>query len=161
MMNRTMSLILKALVVTGVFGCDSATIYNGTRQPAAVVTPREQWSVKEANGVDSPELAFDGGNGAATTSTGYQGATLTIDLGKVCYFNEIIVDHGPNEMGFAGRVAVSTSVDGKTFHKRFDGPGTRGVSIFSLVAPALARYVRLQVVYSGNEAWTLGEIYLR
>ena len=163
MTNGNVRLVLAVALAACVLGCDGTTGYPEDRmQPAAEVTPRAGWRAVEATGVQNAELTFDGEeSSAASTSSGYRGATLTIDFGKVCLFNQIILHHGPAEMGFARRIAVSTSMDGKTFRKRFDGPGTRKVSIFSLVAPALGRYVRLQVVQPGAQPWSIGEVFVR
>ena len=161
--NGKVRLVLAVVLAACVVGCDGTTGYpEGRTQPAAQVTPRAEWRAAEATGVQNAELAFDNDeSSAASASGGYQGATLTIDFGKVCLFNQIVLHHGPKEMGFARRIAVSTSLDGRTFRKRFDGPGTRRVSIFSLVAPALGRYVRLQVVQPGAEPWSIGEVFVR
>ena len=163
MTNGKVRLVLAAALAACVLGCDGTTGYPEDRmQPAAEVTPRAQWRAVEATGVQNAELAFDGEeSSAASASSGYRGATLTIDFGKVCLFNQIVLHHGPAEMGFARRIAISTSMDGETFRKRFDGPGTRKVRIFLLVAPALGRYVRLQVVQPGAQPWSIGEVFVR
>ena len=163
MTKRTAGLILTIVIAASIMGCDGVTPYDENRMaPAAKVTPRREWTTGGSTGITGLELAFDGNRStAAGTGSSYRGATLTIDLGKVCLFNMIVVDHGPEEMGFVRGIAVSTSLDGETYHKRFGGPGTREESIFSLVAPALARYVRLQVVEPGPEPWSIGEVYVR
>ncbi len=156
-------LFLATALVAMAAGCDGANGYpEGQHQPAADVTLRTRWTAHEVVNIVNAERAFDGNpSAAATTTRGYQGATLTIDLGKISQFNMIVLYHGAKEMGFARRVSVSISIDGKNFRKRFDGPGTRRVSIFSLVAPSLARYVRLEVTQPGTEPWSIGEIYVR
>ena len=162
-MKRFGMIVLAAVAAFCSAGCDGTGEYNSRNIfPAAALTPRSEWAAFSSAEVSNIEAAIDGSDGtAAETGYDYKDASVIIDLGKACMFNEVIVSHDPHEMGYAHRVAVLTSMDGKTFRKCFDGPGNRKVSYFLLVAPVLARYVKLQVVYPGAEPWSLGEIYLR
>ena len=163
MTNGKVRLFLAMTLAACMVGCDGATNYDENRMPpAANVAPRAEWTAHEATQILNAERAFDGNrSSAATTSSSYRGAALTIDLGKECMFNMIVIYHGNDEMGFVSRITVSTSMDGKTFVKRFDGPGTRRVSTFLLVRPVVGRYVRLQVVHPGQRPWSIAEIYIR
>jgi len=143
-------------------GCGVSDIYsaNGPKPQAAALSKRPNWRV--SGDLKDPAKAVDGDvNTAALSGRIYANASLTIDLGKPCVFNMVIIDHGPNETGFCGRVAVLTSLDGTTFTHRHTAPGTRRVTIASLIAPALARYVRLQAVQEGSEPWSVAEVYLQ
>jgi len=127
---------------------------------ATAVSARTTWRV----GGDLKEVknAVDGSRvTAAVSEPAYQNAHVTIDLGKPCLFNMVVIDHGPEEMGFCRRLAVLTSLDGQNYTRRTVGPGTRRVTILSLITPILARYVRLQVVATGDRPWSVGEVYVQ
>jgi len=170
-MYRTIVMLTSlAVLLGGAIGCDSTQSYNeSNKQAASAITPRAGWTISSSSDVLNPELALDGNvSTAAQSGTNQQGAWVTIDLGKTCLFNTVIVDHGTSEQSYAGRVAIYTSTDGENFTYRFTGPGNRRVSLFSLVTPVLGRYVRLEVVkpQGGNyeptsRTWALAEIYLR
>ena len=72
----------------------------------------------------------------------------------------VIIEHGADELAFAPRVAVQTSLDGAVFTQRYVGVGSRRVTILYLGGPVLARYVRLQALASGQRPWAVAEIYL-
>ena len=133
---------------------------SGTKFPAAAISDRKTW--KAGGGVRTPASAIDGNlSTAAVTGYSYENKAIVIDLGKVCLFNMIIVEHGNDEFGFCRRVGIWTSIDGKEYTHRADVPGTRKVSIFALVTPVLARHVRLQAVVAGNRPWSIAEVYLQ
>ena len=109
-----------------------------------------------------PNITIDGNINTIAISPNSDGrGTLTIDLGKPCMFNMIVVEHGANEFGFARRVAVSTSLDGQAFTQRYTGHGTRRVTILCPATPMLARYVRLQAVVAGDQPWSVAEVYFQ
>lgn len=87
--------------------------------------------------------------------------SLTIDLGKPSMFNMIAIDHGRDEHGFAARVAVYTSMDGRRFTRQYVGPGTRRVTSLLLTRAVMARYVRLDAVAPGIRPWSVAEIYMQ
>lgn len=131
-----------------------------TRFPAAAISDKKTW--KAGGGIPTPASAIDGDlSTAAVSGYSYENKAIVIDLGKVCLFNTIIVEHGSDQYGFCGRVGISTSIDGKEYTHRAAMLGTRKVSIFLLVTPVLARHVRLQAVVPGNRPWSIAEVYLR
>ena len=143
-------------------GCDPSPIYteNGRRTAAGRVSDRAAW--RAYGELKNPQGAVDGDiNTAAVAAAGSRMPSLTIDLGKACCFNMVVVDHGRREHGFARRVAVLISADGRRYRQWYVGPGTRRVTIFSLVQPALARYVKLQVVERGAEPWSVAEVHFQ
>ena len=160
-MRTNRYLVLLAAAVFGTIPGACTPEYEGRKTfPAARITPRARWQATGA--FDSPELAIDGDRRtAAVSGDSYTNATITIDLGKTCMFNTVIVDHGPEEYGYCRRVSVLTSVNGKDFKARLSAPGTRRVTVFSLVTPVLGRYVRLQATVPGARPWSIGEVYLQ
>jgi len=160
--NRTvLALFVSA---AGVVGCgpDPIMSHDGPRAPTSAVTPPSGWKVLSSTLTD-PQKAIDGDVQTVAVSGGtYENAQITIDLGKRCVFNQVVIDHGPNEYGCARRVAIFTSRDGKDFsQKQYEGPGTRRVTYAILVNPALSRYVRIQVVRQGDYPWSVAELYVR
>ena len=148
-----------AVGIAGVAGC-AGSYEHGATGLASAVTSRSEWRVSG----DLREIvrAVDGQRGsAARAENGRSNTQITIDLGKTCLFNLVVVDHGPNEHGFCGRVALLTSLDGRSFTRRTVIQGTRRVTIFSLVTPTLGRHIRLQAIEAGSEPWSIGEIYVQ
>ena len=130
------------------------------KTPAAAITPRASWTAYGL--LENPELAIDDKvNTAAVSKDSYAGATLTIDLGKPCLFNMVVVDHGFRKDGFCRQMALLTSMDGRQFHQGHTVYGTRRLTIVALVAPRMARYVRLEAVQPGAEPWAVAEVYLQ
>jgi len=152
---------MAALMALAAAGCEDSPSHGGNPvgpRTAAMVTPRSSWQVR-ARGVDSPEAAVDGSTATrAMAPEGYRSATLTIDLGQPCMLNMVTIDHGPDEMGFAQRVGVSTSMDGRTYTRRAVAPGNRRVTIVCIVTPVLARYVRIDALRANWTSWSLAEI---
>jgi len=107
-------------------------------------------------------LAADGATATAsvTMHNSYEGAELTIDLGRPCVFNHVAVEHGPDEFGFARQVALLTSSDGRNFQEQRRVAGQRKVTNILLVKAALARYIRLRVAVPGNRPWSVAEVVL-
>ncbi|MFW6133196.1 MAG: discoidin domain-containing protein [Planctomycetota bacterium] len=144
-------------------GCAPSDLYRNTRQfTSGTLTPRSDWQAT-GRGFDKPALAIDDEPlTVARTSRRYGNAHLTLDLGEVCLFNMVIIDHGgTDEMGFAGRVAVLTSIDGEKFTRCAAAPGTRRITIIPIVTPILARYVRIQAVSPGGRPWSVAEVHLQ
>jgi len=150
-----------AAALACVEGCDNPGYYQGGPQASgSAIPPRSLW--RAGGDLASPYKAIDGDTGtAAVSAETYANAALTIDLGKAAMFNMIIIDHGNSGAGFARRVAVLTSMDGKTFIHRHAGPGTRRFTLLCLATPTLARYVRLQAVAQGHAPWTVAEVYVQ
>ncbi len=123
------------------------------------ISPRGRWLAY--GNLRDPHLAIDGNpSTAAVSEVFYHGAALTIDLGKFCQFNMVIIDHGSNEFGFCGRVAVLTSDDGQWFRQQVVVPGLRRVTTAVLARQVLARYIRLQALEPGKEPWSIAEVHL-
>ncbi len=158
-MNKLLSIVTIA-TAGALMGCTPLTYSDTNVVPASAISPHNSWTVAESNGFAGDGKLLDNNRATAATAMA-DGASVTIDLGEVSMFNLVIVDHGHQQNACAGRVAVYTSLDGKNFTHRFTGPGTRYLSYYSLVAPSLARYVRLTVVREGRQRLSIAEVYLR
>ncbi|MCJ7544855.1 MAG: discoidin domain-containing protein [Phycisphaerae bacterium] len=154
---RAMVMIVLAAGGLGA-GCNGSA-YQPGRAEAAAITPRNVWRV--TGDLRTPPAAVDHNISTAAVSADSSGrGTITLDLSKPCLFNMVVIEHGLDEMGFAPRVAVQTSLDGQTFTQRYVGVGTRRVTILYLGGPVLARYVRLQALAAGQRPWCVAEVYL-
>jgi hypothetical protein len=143
-------------------GCAPGPIYgpDAPRSSIGEVTARRTWIA--TGNLDKPDLATDGDlNTMAVGRAGNPPPSLKIDLGQACTFNFVVVDHGRDELAFARRVEIATSVDGRTFTPRLVGPGTRRVSNFMLPSTVLARYVRITAVEPGAKPWVVAEVYFQ
>lgn len=139
-------------------GCDD-DYHEGPRFWGDRVSPRNRWVASGT--VRNAAMSVDGNlSTAAVAAPGEANPHVTVDLGKDCLFNMIAVEHGPDERGFARRVAISTSYDGVIFTPQLEVPGLRKVTTAILIKPVLARYVRLQVVIPGDRPWSVAEIHL-
>jgi hypothetical protein len=158
---RVPTLVLLAAGVSAAVGCDPSPIYDSPGRPiVGAVTERSLW--RASGTVKDPASATDGSIDTAAVATNTPTApTLTIDLGKPCLFNLLVLDHGREPFGFARRVVVATSLDGKTFAQQYAASGTRRVSTFLLVTPVLARYVQFQATAPGQKPWTVAEVHLQ
>ena len=149
-----------------VFGgaCDTAPIYSEGNRDLALgrVPDRSRWRVTDAVQMRDGQKAIDGSvHTAAVAVEGAEGPSLTIDLGKAGLFNMIALDHGPNEYGFARKVEVHTSQNGRDYTMRYEAIGTRRVSSFMLVSPVVARHVRIKVIAPGPKPWSVAEVHLQ
>ena len=143
-------------------GCGPAsTIYTGSRGfLAASVTPKSMW--RAFGDVIDPAAAVDGNVGtAATSGREYTGHAVTIDLGKACLFQTVIIEHGRSDLGYARTVEVATSTHGSGFQTKYTTHGTRRATIISLPRPVLARYLRLRAVRADDRPWSLAEVYIQ
>ena len=153
-------LAASALFGGGCGGIGGLYNHSDDRPAALALTAPSTWRLQ--GDVYHPERAADGDRDTtAVSGLSYRNATITIDLGKACLFNAIFIDHGPSEVGFCRTVAVLTSLDGKHFTRRHEGPGTRRVTSLCIIRPTLARYICLQAVRPGTEPWSLAEIYIQ
>ena len=159
--KRNILWFVLALALAG--GCDEVgQVYTSTTGGylGSDISPKRTWRL--SGELYNPSAAADGDFATAARSDyEYRGATLTIDLKRVCLFQTIIIEHGAGEHGHARRIAVATSIDGKEFAQRYWAPGKRRVTILSLPKPVLARYVRLQVARPGPRPWNIAEIYIQ
>lgn len=153
-----------ALLLAAVFGCNGMPDYHTDTKPPELpsqLTGRDRWRITAGSEIRNAEKAIDDDRGtAAVSGSSYDKAYITIDLGKACVFNMVVIDHGRDEYGFCGRVGVLTSLDNQTYTPQRSEPGTRRVSILSLIRPTLARYVRIRADEQGGRPWSLAEIYL-
>ncbi len=152
---------MPALLVLSV-GCAPGPIYGPDAQRLSIgsITARSAWTA--SGNLDKPDLATDGNiNTMAIGRTGTPPPSLRIDLGQACTFNFVVVDHGRDELAYARRVEIATSMDGRTFTPRIVGPGTRRVSNFMLPSTALARYVRITAIEPGAKPWAVAEVYFQ
>jgi len=161
-LTRGFGLSLLVVFLGGGAACTTAPIYteDHTRLAIGAVPDRRGW---KAGGTltDAPN-AIDGNlHTAAVANDGTEPASLVIDLGKAGFFNMIVVDHGREEFGFARRVVIQTSMDGKTFEQQYAAAGTRRVSNFLLVTSVLARFIRLEAVVPGTKPWSVAEVHVQ
>jgi hypothetical protein len=143
-------------------GCAPGPIYGPGSAQASIgsITPRSTWIA--SGNLDKPDLATDGDlNTMAVGRTGNPPPSLKIDLGQACTFNFVVIDHGRDQLAFARRVEVATSMNGQTFTPCVVGPGTRRVSNFMLPSPVLARFVRITAVEPGAKPWAVAEVYFQ
>lgn len=139
-------------------GCGDGSLYQDLS--GANMSNRRTWTAR--GDLQDPSFAIDSNiNTAALSGADYTNASLTIDLKQPCVFHTVIIEHGLKEMGFPRTVGVATSVDGVNFTDRYQGPGTRKVTILLLPQPVLARYVRLHALRPGREPWSLAEVHLQ
>ena len=157
--RRTLALML-ALTVCMSVGCVGNLYDNrGRGGLAESVTPVSQWNA--SGNLSNLQNAIDGNVLTVAVGGDSGNDSITIDLGKVCYFNMVAIDHGPRQHGFAQRVAILTSLSGDQYTYRKSGPGNRRVTVLLLDQAVLARYVRVQVVMARPEPWSVGEVYLQ
>jgi hypothetical protein len=142
-------------------GCEGVSeSAGGSPAPGSAVTPQKNW--RAYGDLRDPGKAIDGDlSTAAVSGNSYTNASIEIDLGKPCTFNRIIVEHGPDEMGYPNRMALYTSMDGHSFTPQGEVAGRRKVTNMSLIRPVLARYVRLQAVSPGARPWSVAEIVIQ
>lgn len=149
--------VIAAAALAGTLaGC--APTYQDGRAEGSAITARRVW--RASGDMQAPALAVDENPNTSAVSPDRGGrGTLTVDLGKPCLFNTVIIEHA-DEMGFAPRVGIWTSLDGQTFTQRCIGVGTRRVTILYLGTATLARYVRVEALAAGQRPWSVAEIYL-
>ena len=142
-------------------GCAVSPIYQeGTLPGLAVLPKKSDW--RAVGSLQDIRYAIDGDiNTAALNGAAAEEATITIDLGRACMFNTVVIDHGRNEPAYAHSVAVLISMDGKNFTQRYSAPGTRRVSTFCMPSPVLARYVRIAALAPRAGSWSVAEVYLQ
>ena len=123
------------------------------------ITPRSRWL--PTGDLRDPFYAVDNNiNTAAVSDEAYENATLTIDLGKACLFNMVVIEHGPDQWGFCRKLAILTSDDGRKFDQQAVVPGLRRRTTVLLVRSVLARYIRLQVLETGDRPWSVAEVHV-
>ncbi|MBN1555326.1 MAG: discoidin domain-containing protein [Phycisphaerae bacterium] len=136
---------------------------NGERAAPGIISNQKEWTIVAHGGsFQNIRSAIDGlQSTAAVSGRNYANAAVTIDLGRSNYFNCISLLQGDNEDGYPRQVALSTSLDGKTFTHQRTVYGTRKVTYILLVQPIRARYIRLTAVRQNVNPWSLAEIFLQ
>lgn len=145
-------------------GCELAGFnYDGNRAAPGVISSNKEWTiVAHGGGFKDVRSAIDDNQAtSALSGRGYTNASLTLDLGRSCYFNCIAILHGNHQDGYARQVALSSSLDGKTYKHQKTVYGTRKVTYILLVQPIRARYLRFTAVRQNIHPWSISEIYLQ
>ncbi|MHC4986325.1 MAG: discoidin domain-containing protein [Planctomycetota bacterium] len=154
-------LVVVALAAIGCNGGGEGPFDQNAQAPASSISPRPSWSIS-GQGVSNDAAAIDGDlSTRAVTASGYEEASLTVDLGKPCLFNLIVIDHGDHETGYAERLAVLTSMDGLEYTRQKVASGQRGRTWIALVTPVMARYVRIEVVRPHWQPWSVAEVQIK
>jgi hypothetical protein len=154
------SAVVSSFVAAFCAGCvDAGWEHDGPRAAGSAIGPRSAW--RAGGDVRDAARAVDGDTGTAAMGAEPPAQNqLTIDLGKPSMFNMVVIDHGSTSGGYPRRVAVLTSMDGRTFTQRHVAPGTPRYTSLCLLTPTLARFVRLQAVAPGQKPWNITEVYL-
>ena len=141
-------------------GCSDPIYTGGETGLAASISAKAKW--RAYGDFRNGQYAVDGNvHSSAITGPSYDNAKLTIDLGRRCLFNMIIIDQGPDdELGFCRRVAVQISNDGVTFGQIYVASGTRRITYCPLITPTMARFIRLVAIVPGDKPWSIAEIYM-
>lgn len=137
--------------------------YDGNRAAEGIISSNREWTVV-AHGGSFRDIrsAIDNNQAtAAMSGRNYGNATVTLDLGRSCYFNCIAILHGQNRDGYARQVSLSSSLDGKTYKHQKTVYGTRKVTYILLVQPIRARYLRFTALRQNAQPWSISEIYLQ
>lgn len=151
------ALVILAAIVPS--GCIPAPAYPKPTDnpPAAVISPKSTW--KASGDLRNPSAAIDNDIAtAASSGQNYNGASLTVDLGKPCVFNLVILDQGASEYAHPRRVSLLTSLDGQKFDLQWTAPGNRRVTVLCPLKGILARYVRVQAAMAGSQPWAIAEL---
>lgn len=123
-------------------------------------------NVASCNSTETPAKAFDGVLSVASKwcSTTSGTKSLQVDLGSVRAVSSFVVKHaalGGETTGWnTGAFNILTSTDGSSWTTRVNVSGNRSSRTFHPIAPASARYVRLDVTTptnNGNNAARIDE----
>jgi hypothetical protein len=162
--SGTLLLTVLAVVGLGVLGCEPDFDLSRGRTLGMALPAQQSWKVTASadSGFKNIYRAADGdASTLAVSARRYRNAYITIDLGRPGVFNLIALRHGERAYGFAMKVALSTSMDGKRYTKRYSCPGTRGITYLPVLTPITARYIRITAAREGSERWAISEIYLQ
>lgn len=153
--------ILVASILGAALGGCAGPIYSDREiGSAASISPKSTWRV--AGDFRDMAAATDSNiSTAATTAVSYDGAKLTIDLGRRCLYNMIVLDQGPrDQMSYCRRISVLISNDGVNFYQVYSAAGTRRITYCPLLTPTMSRYIRLVATVPGDKPWSIAEIYM-
>jgi hypothetical protein len=150
------------VLVAACCGCDGQIYSDNIISGSAISIPAKSRWRATGDLVDISNAADGNVNTFALSRESYENAKLTIDLGKPCVFNTIVLDHGSaNQFGFCRRQAVQISYDGRNYTQVYTGPGTRRITYLNLVTPTLARFVRIVALVPGDRPWSVAEVYFQ
>ena len=147
-MTRLSMLLALGLLAT-LCGCSPGYVHTGEDGAVGPITPPSRWTL--SGNMNDAALAGDGN--LATVATGRTGqmSTLVVDLGSVCYFNMLVIDHGTGSEGaYPAKLAVETSMDGSNYVRRKVVAGSRRVTVVLLDQNTLARYIRISEAQAGG-----------
>jgi hypothetical protein len=151
------------ILAVGTAGCSGSAGFDLNKPARNTISPPSKWKITCPEG-DFTNIgnAIDGSSRTmAISKANYNGASFTIDLGRICNFNMIVILHGSKERNFPKKIVVSTSVDGKQFMNVHTAPGTRKYTYLALLTPVNARYLRLTAVAQGAKPWAISGVYLQ
>lgn len=158
-MKKCFWLVLAGLVAS-LAGCVGSVYNRSSMNAVANVSPYTSWTISgDLNNLNN--AIDDNVATAAVSNSYYTNAYFTLDLGKPSVFNTVIVDHGANADGYARRMSVEISMDGRNFQYQYAVPGTRRVTIMNWVTPVMARYIRVRAIAPGNGPWSVAEVYVQ
>ena len=160
-LRRILLIIAHSCLLFVMAGCNESYRQSSSRlSPAAGVSELFRWHASGT--VTAPGRAIDGNlSTAASAGPGVIDPTIQIDLGSLCHFNMIVIEHGGDSRGYAKAVWVLTSCDGVEFKAIYKAAGTRGRTCLLLGGSQLARYVRLQGVLEDGRRWSIGEVVIQ
>ncbi len=162
-MTRWVSCLAVAVALLAMAGCNPTFDADGPRVPRGAISSMGRWSISSSQGTFTElESAIDGSSSTAAKAEGnYAGASMTIDLGRHCIFNMVVLCHGREENGYARRVSVEVSTDGKTFRAGWSTFGTRAQTYIPLLTPVTARYVRITATEASATGWVISQVYFQ
>lgn len=153
-------MLAAAILATAGAGCGSAALnQDGQKANSASITPIRQWRITGA--LAGMGKTIDGNTVTAAVSDKAGDTYFTIDLGRACLFNMIIIRHGADRDAFPKQVAMLSSLDGAQFTLQHVALGTRSRTTLCAIKPILARYVRLRVTGDGERPWSIAEMYIQ
>ena len=160
-------LMLLMVLASSLVGCGEAVNFNDKPLFKDNISSRKTWTVKavtsECRFKNLNAILDNNNNTYMNTEGDYKGASLIIDLKRICVFNEIVIRHGAGKFahGHAGIVGVYASMDGKKYKFVKAFPGTRSYTYFTLLTPVTARYIKLKVSKPGKYPWTISNILIQ
>ena len=162
-MTRLLACIFGAVSLLALVGCNPTFNADGPRVPRGGISAMTRWTISAPQGqFEGLENAIDGSSQTAAKASGdYTGASFTVDLGRHCIFNMIVLAHGREENGYAGRVGIEVSTDGKTFQGGWSSLGTRAQTYIPLLTPITARYVRITATEASVMGWVISQVYFQ
>ncbi|MBT3279382.1 MAG: discoidin domain-containing protein [Phycisphaerales bacterium] len=162
-MIRLTGTLLTAMLLALATGCEPEFNAGGQRVPPGGMSPMDHWSIVSRYGsfTDLDNAIDASPTSAARVEGNYVGAGFTLDLGRRCVFNMVVLSHRGQENGYARRVSVEISNDGKTFRKAWTSLGTRAYTYIPLLTQVSARYVRITATEAGVMPWSISNIYFQ